>query len=105
MSVYFSAQIKVTDENIYQKYLDSCDEIFSRYKGSYLAVDPEPEKLEGNWDYTRTVLIEFPGKAEFDDWYNSESYREILNFRLSGAECDSILIHGKTTDAEDEEDR
>ncbi len=95
MSVYFLAQINITDEKQYQRYLDRCDDIFSKYNGKYLSVDPDPDKLEGEWDYTRTVLIQFQTKIEFDDWYHSKSYQEILKFRLSGATCDSILIHGK----------
>ncbi|WP_319475495.1 DUF1330 domain-containing protein [Marispirochaeta aestuarii] len=95
MSVYFLAQIKIIDDSQYQKYLDKCDEIFSNYKGKYLAVDPRPEIMEGEWNYSRSVLIEFTDKLEFDKWYNSEGYQEILKFRLAGAECDSILITGK----------
>ncbi len=95
MSVYFVAQIKIVDESQYKKYLDKCDEIFLKYKGKYLSVDSKPEIKEGEWDYSRSVLIEFPDKLEFDKWYNSDSYQEILEYRLSGAICDSILINGK----------
>lgn len=95
MSVYFLAQIKITDESLYKKYLSTCDEIFSEYNGKYLAVDSTPEIKEGQWDYSRSVLIEFPDKVEFDKWYNSERYQEILQYRLSGAICDSILINGE----------
>ena len=95
MSVYFMAQIRIVDEDAYQNYLEHCDEVFARYNGRYLAVDGEPEKLEGAWDYTRSVLIEFPDKEEFDRWYHSDDYQAILKHRLSGAVCDSILVHGK----------
>ncbi len=94
MSVYFVAQIRMKDEDSYQKYLDKCDEVFAKYNGRYLVVDGAPEKLEGDWDYSRSVLIEFPDKSEFDRWYHSDDYQAILKFRLSGAVCDSILVHG-----------
>ena len=95
MSVYFIAQIKITDGKIYQKYLDDCDEIFSKYNGKYLALDSTPQQLEGKWDYTRTVLIEFPNKHDFNNWYFSKEYQRIVTYRLSGAICDSILVKGK----------
>lgn len=94
MSVYFMASIRINDPLEYQKYLDQADEIFSRYKGSYLAVDNQPEVLEGGWDYTRAVVIRFDKKEEFEAWYNSVDYQEILQHRISAAHCDTILIQG-----------
>ena len=95
MSVYFMAQIRMVDEDVYRKYLERCDEVFSKYNGRYLAVDSAPERLEGEWDYSRSVLIEFPCREDFDRWYHSHDYQAILKYRLSGAVCDSILVHGK----------
>jgi len=48
MAYYFVAQIRIDDPVEYEKYLDKTDNIFSLYKGEYLAVDESPEILEGN---------------------------------------------------------
>ncbi len=32
----------------------------------------------------------------FNNWYDSEDYKEILKFRLNAAKCDTILIKGKS---------
>jgi len=94
MSYYFIAQIKINDESEYQKYIDKSEDVFKKYKGTYLSVDNEPTLLEGEWDYTRTVLIEFKSKNDFDAWYHSDEYQDILTHRLKGAVCDTILIKG-----------
>jgi uncharacterized protein (DUF1330 family) len=94
MSYYFIAQIRIHDEAAYQTYLDGAGKVFKKYNGKYLAVDNEPVLLEGDWDYTRTVLIEFPNRVDFDAWYNSEDYQEILRHRLGAADCDTILVKG-----------
>ena len=94
MKRYFIAQIRITDEQTYQKYLDKAGEVFSRYNGTYLAVDGQPTILEGEWDYTRTVLIEFNSREDFDRWYHSNDYQEILKHRLAAADCDTILVKG-----------
>jgi uncharacterized protein (DUF1330 family) len=52
MSSYFVAQINVHDYQEYEKYLESFDDIFSRYKGEYLAIDESPTLLEGEWSST-----------------------------------------------------
>jgi len=94
MSVYFMANIRIKNDQDYQHYLDQSEEIFARYKGSYLAVDNEPEVLEGDWNYSRAILIRFDNKEDFNDWYSSEEYQEILKYRLFASECDTILIQG-----------
>lgn len=94
MNHYFVAQIKIHDQDEYNKYLDKFDDIFSKYKGEYLAIDESPSLLEGDWNYTKSVLIKFNSKEEFEDWYYSEDYQKILKHRLNAAECDTILLEG-----------
>lgn len=94
MNYYFIAQIRIKDASEYQKYIDRAGEIFRKFNGTYLSVENDPVILEGKWDYTRTVLIRFESKKDFEDWYNSDEYREILAYRLHAADCDSILIKG-----------
>jgi uncharacterized protein (DUF1330 family) len=94
MSVYFMANIRIFDPVEYKKFLDHSEEVFTRYKGKYLAVDNLPEVIEGDWPYSRAVLICFDCKEDFEDWYDSDDYQEILQYRCSAANCDTILIHG-----------
>jgi uncharacterized protein (DUF1330 family) len=94
MNHYFVAQIKINDRVEYDKYLEHFDEIFSRYKGEYLAIDEAPTLLEGQWNYTKSVLIKFRSKKDFEDWYYSDDYQSILKHRLNAAKCDTILLEG-----------
>lgn len=91
---YFVAQIKIIDSDEFQKYLDKFDDIFSKYNGEYLAIDESPLVLEGDWKYTKSVLIKFKSKQDFEDWYYSDDYQRILRYRLNASKCDTILIEG-----------
>ena len=95
MSYYFVANIKIKDQTEYQKYLDEVDNVFSKFNGKYLAVDDKPKILEGHWEYSRVVIIEFKSESDFDRWYNSKEYQEILKYRIQASESDTILIEGK----------
>jgi uncharacterized protein (DUF1330 family) len=95
MSCYFIAQIKINDPEEYQKYIDRAGKIFEKFNGEYLALDNNPTILEGSWDYTRTVLIRFNNHEDFNSWYHSDEYQEILKHRLKAAHCDTILVNGK----------
>jgi uncharacterized protein (DUF1330 family) len=94
MAHYFAAQIKINDHEEYEKYLENFDDIFSKYKGEYLAIDESPTLLEGEWDYTKSVLVKFSSKKDFEDWYFSKEYQAILKHRLKAAKCDTILLEG-----------
>jgi uncharacterized protein (DUF1330 family) len=94
MKHYFVAQIRINDPDEYEKYLENFDKIFSRYNGKYLAIDESPTILEGQWNYTKSVLVTFNSHEEFDAWYYSKEYQEILQHRLRAADCDTILLEG-----------
>jgi uncharacterized protein (DUF1330 family) len=46
----------------YAKYADQFEQVFSRFDGKLLSVDEEPLVLAGEWEATRSVVIEFPSK-------------------------------------------
>ena len=95
MSYYFVANINIRDDQEYQKYLDDVDEVFAKFRGTYLAVDDLPEILEGEWENERAVLIRFDSKEDFNNWYYSDEYQNILKHRLNASRCNTILIKGK----------
>jgi uncharacterized protein (DUF1330 family) len=94
MTHYFVAQIKINDQAEYEKYLENFDDIFSRFNGEYLAIDESPTLLEGKWDYTKSVLIKFNSRKDFEDWYYSDDYQKILKHRLNASDCDTIILEG-----------
>lgn len=95
MSFYLVAQITIHDRDEYQKYLDGYNEIFSRYKGIVMAADETPEVLEGEWPYSRTVLIRFPNAEEAKRWYNSPEYRELVKHRHRSSDANIVLVEGR----------
>jgi uncharacterized protein (DUF1330 family) len=94
MTQYFVAQIRINDHEEYEKYLENFDTIFSKYNGEYLSIDESPTLLEGNWEYTKSVLIKFNSKEDFQAWYYSGEYQKILKHRLKASKSDTILIEG-----------
>jgi len=96
MSYYFVAKISIHDPEEYRKYVDRVDEVFSRYNGEYLAFDDHPVVVEGTFDATRMVLIRFDTRDDFNAWYYSPEYQEILKFRLRASDCNSVLVKGIT---------
>ena len=92
MSAYFIANIRINNENEYQEYVKHSGEVFNKFNGKYLTVDNNPIVLEGVWEYSRLVLIEFPDKESLEKWYYSDDYQTILKHRLNAADCDTIVV-------------
>jgi uncharacterized protein (DUF1330 family) len=95
MSTYLIARVKIHDRSGYSNYVAGFMEVLSKFKGKLLSVEESPELLEGTWDVTRTVLIEFPGKTEARAWYNSREYQDLAKHRLTAADADIVLVQGR----------
>ncbi len=82
MSVYLIAQIEIHDREEYDKYQEGFLEIFTKYKGEILVVEESPTVLEGEWQYTRTVLLRFSDEDEAKRWYESPEYQKLPQHRF-----------------------
>jgi uncharacterized protein (DUF1330 family) len=96
MTVYAIALLNIADRERYGCYQQGFMEIFSRYSGKLLAVDEAPTVKEGDWPYTRTVLIEFPDAEAFDAWFKSPEYQSLAEHRHA-ASTGSIALVKKFT--------
>ncbi|GAA4048915.1 DUF1330 domain-containing protein [Parerythrobacter jejuensis] len=94
MSVYLISRFKIHDRALYDKYEDLFMPTFENSGGTLLSVDEEPRVLQGEWEHTRSVLIEFPDKESAFAWMMSPEYQAIAKYRLEGSEGQSIMVKG-----------
>lgn len=94
MPVYIVASIAIGDPAEYQIYQDGFLEIFARYKGELLGVSDEPQVIEGEWPFTRAVLLRFPDEAEARRWYQSPEYQELSKHRWKASTGTVIAFEG-----------
>ena len=94
MTVYLVAQLEIDDRDQYSKYSDGFMAVFSQFNGTLLAVDEETEALEGNWAFSRTVLISFPTEADAKSWYNSDAYQQLARHRFESSSANIVLVKG-----------
>ena len=95
MSTYFIAQIRIHNPDEYEKYLSGFDEVFSRYDAEVVLVDDDPELLEGDWTYSRIVVIRFRNRDEAQKWYGSPEYQRLAQHRYSASKADVIFAEGR----------
>lgn len=92
---YAVANIEIHDRDEYRKYEAGFSAIFEKYGGTIVAGSEEPEVLEGEWPYTRFVLLSFPSRQALETWYRSEEYQGIVPHRWAASDADIILVDGR----------
>ncbi|MFB3104316.1 MAG: DUF1330 domain-containing protein, partial [Pseudomonadales bacterium] len=92
MAIFIVAQINIEDRDTYARYESGFMEIFDRYDGELLAVDEAVSVLEGNWDYTRTVIIRFPDEAAARSWYDSDDYQALAQHRFAASAANLAIV-------------
>ncbi len=95
LPVYLVAQIRIDDRETYRKYEAGFGEIFQKHKGEGIGFTESPDVIEGEWPYTRTVLLRFPSKGEFHAWYDSNEYQELVKNRWASSEANIIVMRGR----------
>ena len=95
MPVYLVAQLNIHDRETYAKYGSAFMDIFNPYGGKLLSVEEAPEVLEGEWGYTRTVLLEFPSAELAHAWYASADYQAIAQHRRAASVANVVLLGGR----------
>ena len=92
MAVYIIAQIRIHDRAAYDQYSAGFLEVFARYQGQLLVVSEDPVVVEGEWPYTRTVVMRFPSADEARRWYASPEYQAIAQHRFRGATTNAVIV-------------
>ena len=94
MTVYIIAKFTIHDRSEYDKYESGFVEVFQKFDGKMLSVDEEPMVLAGEWEATRSVIIEFPSQKSALTWMSSDEYQKIAKHRNAGSTVTSILVKG-----------
>lgn len=90
--VYVVAQIQIEDRETYRTYEAGFGDVFEKYEGRVLSVSEDPELIEGDWPWTRTVLIHFPSSAALHAWYDSEEYQELAEHRWAASTANIVAV-------------
>ena len=66
----------------------------AKHGGRYLVRGGRVEKVEGSWNLTRLVVLEFPSMEQARRWYDSENYRGPKAIRMKCTMTDAIFVEG-----------
>lgn len=99
MPAYLIADIEITDPIGYEEYRKRVPPTLAAHGGRFLARGGTIEVLEGSWNPTRLVIIEFPSMAALKSWYGSPEYRPLIELRNRNARSHLFAVEGSAAKA------
>lgn len=86
--------IEITDLGKLDQYKTAVAPVVQQYGGRYVVIGGRVELVEGTWQPTFPVMIEFPTLEQAHRWYHSEEYRSLKALRLSAGRFNAIFMEG-----------
>ncbi len=94
MSAYIVVEVDVKDPERYADYRTMVPASLEAYGGKFLVRGGAVEKLEGDWEPSRFVVIEFDSVEQAKRWWDSDEYRQARNLRQETADTRMIVVEG-----------
>jgi uncharacterized protein (DUF1330 family) len=92
MAAYLIAGINsISDQSTFDEYRGRVGATMEPYGAKFLAGAPAAH-VEGTWQPTVGMVIEFPSMDALQQWYNSDPYRELRRLRQRSADVDLIFL-------------
>ena len=94
MPAYVIAETEVTDPERYEQYKAAVPAAIAAGGGRFLVRGGELVVLEGDWQPSRLVVLEFADLAAAKRWYESELYQEAKELRAGAAHMRMVAVQG-----------
>jgi len=91
MAAYAIVDLEVFDIELYLRYSLAVRPLLEAAGARYLARGGQFLVLEGNYQPSRLILVEFPSLASMESFYESESYQAL---EIQRRECSRANILG-----------
>jgi uncharacterized protein (DUF1330 family) len=94
MPAYVIVELDIVDPAGFEKYKKAVVPLVEKYGGKYIAVSDAVERLEGDWNPKRIVILQFDSMQRAREWHGCEEYREPRKMRQRSARTKMILVEG-----------
>jgi len=92
MAALLVFDITVKDADVYRDYVAAVPAIIGKYGGEYLVRGGDPETVDGNWEVSRLVILQFESRNQAKAFLNSNEYAPYLQLRHKAAVSRGILV-------------
>ena len=94
MSAYIIAEVEVTDPEKFEEYRKLVPPTIEAFGGRYMVRGGAIDSLEGDWQPTRLVVIEFDDAERAKAWHGSDLYAPAKALREASSNTRMIVVDG-----------
>ena len=94
MAAYFIVDVDVQNPAGMREYLEKVPGTLQPYGGRYIVRGGKFEVIEGDWQPSRVVMLEFPNMEQAKRWYACEEYKPFKDARLAACVTNIVLVEG-----------
>jgi uncharacterized protein (DUF1330 family) len=98
MPAYVIVDIDVTDPERYEQYRAAVPATLAAADGRFLVRGGGITILEGDWQPSRLVVLEFESITAAERWYESAAYQAAKKLREGGARLRMVAVQGLESD-------
>ena len=97
MTAYCIVYEIVDDPTPFEEYRRQVHSTIQAHGGRFLVRGGTFTALEGDMQYERIAMLEFPSRAAAEAWYHSPEYQLILPLRTRSTRSQFVLVDGVET--------
>ena len=94
MAGYMIGNITVTNPEAFAEYGKLVPGTVAAFGGTYLVRGGTPDKIEGDYDPVRIVVLQFDSVDRAREWYNSPEYAPLKEMRMKASRGDLYFVDG-----------
>ncbi len=94
MPAYVIVETEIHDPERYERYKAASPAAVAAGGGRFLARGGELAVLEGDWEPSRLVILEFSDLEAAKRWYESPGYQEARRLREGAARLRMVAVEG-----------
>ena len=94
MSAYIIAEVEVTDPGTFEEYRKLVPPTIEAFGGRYVVRGGAIDGLEGDWEPSRLVIIEFDDVERAKAWHGSELYAPARALREASSNTRMVVVEG-----------
>jgi uncharacterized protein (DUF1330 family) len=94
MAAYIIVETDISDPEQYEQYKAASPGAVAAGGGKFVVRGGEHVVLEGDWNPTRLVVLEFPDLEAAKAFYESEQYAAARKLREGAAKLNMVAVEG-----------
>jgi len=101
MAAYFLVDVlAIKDAAKMDEYRARVALVVEKFGGHYVVIGGPFQVVEGSYQPTFPVMIEFPSMEQARRWYDSEEYRQLKDLRLTSTLSNAFFMEGPSSSRE-----